>query len=56
MDGKAPQAVVGDSGSEPITLRTIVTGVRRAGACSCLTTPLGGLRGWGLLECPALDS
>ena len=31
LDGKVPQAVVGDSGSEPITLRTIVTGVRRAG-------------------------
>ena len=31
LDGRVPQAVVGDSGSEPITLRTIVTGVRRAG-------------------------
>ena len=31
MDGRVPQAVVGDDGSAPITLRTIVTGVRRAG-------------------------
>ena len=31
MDGRVPQAVVGDDGSEPITLRTIVTGVIRAG-------------------------
>ena len=31
LDGRVPQAVVGDDGSEPITLRTIVTGVIRAG-------------------------
>ena len=31
MDGRVPQAVVGDDGSEPITLRTIVTGVIRPG-------------------------
>ena len=31
LDGKVAQAVVGDDGSEPITLRTIVTGVIRAG-------------------------
>ena len=31
LDGKVAQALVGDDGSEPITLRTIVTGVRRAG-------------------------
>ena len=31
LDGRVPQAVVGDDGSAPITLRTIVTGVRRAG-------------------------
>ena len=30
LDGRVPQAVVGDDGSEPITLRTIVTGVIRA--------------------------
>jgi hypothetical protein len=30
LDGRVPQAMVGDSGSEPITLRTIVTGVPRA--------------------------
>ena len=31
LDGRVAQAVVGDDGSEPITLRTIVTGVMRAG-------------------------
>ena len=31
LDGRVPQAVVGDDGSEPITLRTIVTGVIRPG-------------------------
>jgi hypothetical protein len=31
MDGKVAQALVGDDGSAPITLRTIVTGVRRPG-------------------------
>ena len=31
LDGKVAQAVVGDDGSEPITLRTIVTGVIRPG-------------------------
>ena len=31
MDGKVAQALVGDDGSEPITLRTIVTGVIRPG-------------------------
>ena len=31
LDGKVAQALVGDDGSDPITLRTIVTGVRRAG-------------------------
>ena len=31
LDGKVAQALVGDDGSEPITLRTIVTGVIRAG-------------------------
>jgi hypothetical protein len=31
LDGRVAQALVGDDGSEPITLRTIVTGVIRAG-------------------------
>lgn len=29
LDGKVPQAVVGDDGEDPVTVRTIVTGVRR---------------------------
>ena len=31
LDGRVAQALVGDDGSEPITLRTIVTGVIRPG-------------------------
>jgi len=31
MDGRVPQAFTGDADGDPITVRTIVTGVRRAG-------------------------
>src|SRR5262249_61747411 len=31
MDGRVPQAVTGDADGDPITVRTIVNGVRRAG-------------------------
>ena len=31
MDGRVPQAVTGDADGAPITLRTIVTGVKREG-------------------------
>lgn len=30
MDGKVPQAIVGDANYAPVTVRTIVTGVQRA--------------------------
>src|SRR5215813_1979082 len=31
MDGRVPQAVTGDADGDPITVRTIVTGVKREG-------------------------
>ena len=31
MDGRVPQAITGDADGDPITLRTIVTGVKREG-------------------------
>ena len=31
MDGRVPQAITGDADSDPITVRTIVTGVKREG-------------------------
>jgi len=31
LDGKVPQAVIGDDDEDPVTLRTIITGVPRAG-------------------------
>lgn len=30
LDGRVPQAVVGDDGEDPVSLRTIITGVARA--------------------------
>jgi hypothetical protein len=31
LDGRVPQAITGDADGDPITVRTIVTGVRRDG-------------------------
>lgn len=31
MDGKVAQAIIGDDDADPVTVRTIVTGVPRAG-------------------------
>src|SRR5262249_44260381 len=31
MEGRVPQAITGDADSDPITVRTIVTGVKREG-------------------------
>src|SRR5262249_14045214 len=31
MDGRVPQAITGDAGSDPITVRTTMTGVKREG-------------------------
>src|SRR5262249_24218716 len=31
MDGRGPQAITGDADGDPITVRTIVTGVKREG-------------------------
>lgn len=50
LDGKVPQAVVGDDEHDPLTLRTIITGVLRHGESEEERPAVEGPRATGIEE------